>query len=96
MARSRLAVDPAVRLVVGTAVALMIPDRAADAAVQLLRAGDLTPLRRCPLDQGGCGWMFLDRSRNHSRRWCRMADCGTEVKARRLTERRRATRDGNR
>jgi predicted RNA-binding Zn ribbon-like protein len=40
--------------------------------------------------------MFLDRSRNHSRRWCRMADCGTEVKARRLTERRRATRDGNR
>jgi predicted RNA-binding Zn ribbon-like protein len=36
--------------------------------------------------------VFLDRSRNGSRRWCRMADCGTTVKARRLTERRRAAR----
>lgn len=93
-ARSRLTLDPAVRLAVGVAPALMIPDRAADTAVRLLRAADFTRLRRCPLDDGGCGWLFLDRSRNGSRRWCRMADCGTQVKARRLTERRRVARSG--
>lgn len=95
VARSRLTLDPVARLAVGVVPALLIPDRAADAAVGLLRSGDLTRLRRCPLDDGGCGWLFLDRSRNGSRRWCRMADCGTQVKARRLTERRRAARRGN-
>lgn len=96
-ARSRLTIDPAtepaVRLAVGVAAAQLIPDRAADAAVQLLRTVDLTRLSRCPPGAGGCGWLFLDRSRNRSRRWCRMADCGAEVKARQLTERRRAARN---
>jgi predicted RNA-binding Zn ribbon-like protein len=94
--RSTLVLDPnrppAVRLVVGTAPALLVPDRAADAALDLLRTADLARVRRCPPEHGGCGWIFLDRSRNGSRRWCRMADCGTQVKSRRLTERRRATR----
>jgi predicted RNA-binding Zn ribbon-like protein len=58
----------------------------------VLRMADLAGLRRCPPDAGGCGWVFLDHSRNGSRRWCRMADCGTTAKARRLTERRRAAR----
>jgi predicted RNA-binding Zn ribbon-like protein len=80
------------RLVVGAAPGTLVPDRAADAAVDLLRAADPGRLRRCPADQGGCGWLFLDRSRNGSRRWCQMADCGTQAKARRLTERRRAAR----
>jgi predicted RNA-binding Zn ribbon-like protein len=96
VARARLvvdpAVDPAVRLVVGGVAASRITDRVADAAVELLRGLNVTRLRRCPLDGGGCGWLFLDVSRNGSRRWCRMADCGTEVKSRRLTERRRAAR----
>jgi predicted RNA-binding Zn ribbon-like protein len=30
-----------------------------------------------------CGWLFLDLSRNRSRRWCSMADCGNRAKARR-------------
>ena len=29
-----------------------------------------------------CGWMFIDTSRNHSRRWCEMATCGNRSKAR--------------
>jgi predicted RNA-binding Zn ribbon-like protein len=94
-ARSRLALDPdraAARLTVGTEPATLIADRAAAGAVEVLRDADLSRLRRCPPDAGGCGWVFLDRSRNGSRRWCRMADCGTTVKARRLTERRRAAR----
>ena len=98
LGRSRLTPDPgratAARLVVGTEPATLIPDRVAIGAVELLRGADLARLRRCPPEAGGCGWVFLDRSRNGSRRWCRMADCGTTVKARRLTERRRAARSG--
>ncbi|MGH3400264.1 MAG: CGNR zinc finger domain-containing protein [Streptosporangiaceae bacterium] len=46
----------------------------------------------CPPEHEGCGWLFLDRSRNGSRRWCTMEFCGAQAKARRLTERRRADR----
>lgn len=31
----------------------------------------------------GCGWLFYDTSRNRSRRWCSMSDCGNRAKARR-------------
>jgi predicted RNA-binding Zn ribbon-like protein len=83
---------PAVRLVVGTTPALVVADRLAQAAVDLLRTVDLSHIRICPTSEGGCGWIFLDRSRNSSRRWCAMADCGAQAKARRLTERRRTDR----
>ena len=96
-AHSRLELDPeraaAARLTVGTEPGSVIADRVAAGAVEMLRDAQLARLRRCPPDAGGCGWFFLDRSRNGSRRWCRMADCGTTVKARRLTERRRAARE---
>jgi predicted RNA-binding Zn ribbon-like protein len=83
---------PAAVLSVGMAGALLIPDRLAHAAVDLVRTIDLVQLRVCPVDQGGCGWLFLDRSRNGSRRWCAMQDCGTQAKSRRLTQRRRVQR----
>lgn len=38
-------------------------------------------LRQCANDQ--CLWLFLDDSRNTSRRWCDMASCGNRAKARR-------------
>jgi predicted RNA-binding Zn ribbon-like protein len=79
-------------LVIGTEPATMIGDRLADAMVDLVRNADLGRLRACPLVDGGCGWLFLDRSRNLSRRWCSMDDCGTHAKSRRLTERRRGRR----
>ncbi|GAA4213146.1 CGNR zinc finger domain-containing protein [Microbispora amethystogenes] len=82
----------AVRLLVGTSPALLVPDRLAHAAVEFLSTADLRRLRVCPLAEGGCGWLFLDHSRNGSRRWCAMEDCGSQAKARRLTERRRARR----
>jgi predicted RNA-binding Zn ribbon-like protein len=81
-----------VTLMIGTDPTSMIADRLTDALVDLLRNADLSRLRVCPLDEGGCGWLFLDRSRNLSRRWCSMDDCGAHAKARRLTERRRAKR----
>ncbi|MEU8223081.1 CGNR zinc finger domain-containing protein [Kribbella sp. NPDC048915] len=78
-------------LVVGTSPAQLIPDRLVVAAVELIRTVELRQLRACPVADGGCGWLFLDRSRNGSRRWCAMADCGTRAKVRKLGERRRAT-----
>jgi predicted RNA-binding Zn ribbon-like protein len=39
-----------------------------------------------------CEWVFLDRSRNHSRRWCDMSDCGNRAKARRFQARKHAVR----
>jgi predicted RNA-binding Zn ribbon-like protein len=34
-----------------------------------------------------CDWLFLDTSRNRSRRWCDMKSCGNRAKARRYYER---------
>jgi predicted RNA-binding Zn ribbon-like protein len=93
VARSRLI--PArhgARLAVGSAPAELIPDRAVAAAVGLLCDTDLTRLGICPPGEHGCGWLFLDRSKNGSRRWCTMAACGGQAKAQRLTDRRRTAR----
>lgn len=98
VARATLVLDkgdpPRVQLAYGTVPAMVVPDRIAEAALDVLQTADLTRVHRCPVSEGGCGWLFLDQSRNGSRRWCRMADCGNAVKARRLTERRRAARVG--
>ncbi len=61
-------------------------------AVQLIATGPTDRLHVC----GNCPWLFLDLSRNGSRRWCSMEGCGTEVKIRRLTERRREAVRGRR
>jgi len=34
-----------------------------------------------------CRWVFLDTSKNHSRRWCDMKICGNRMKARRFQAR---------
>jgi len=31
-----------------------------------------------------CRWLFLDTSKNHTRRWCDMKVCGNRIKARRF------------
>jgi predicted RNA-binding Zn ribbon-like protein len=53
----------------------------AKSAVDLLVSGDLTKVRECAADN--CGWLFMDRSRNQSRRWCDMKICGNREKVRR-------------
>lgn len=96
MTRSRLvpsrAATAVAELIVGSSAALLIPDRAAHAAQDLLRNVDPALLGTCPVADGGCGWLFIDRSRNGSRRWCAMGDCGSHAKAKRLTDRRRVAR----
>ncbi len=51
------------------------------AAWRLLEDEDLRRLRQCQDDD--CGWLFLDRSKNGSRRWCSSADCGNRARAKR-------------
>jgi predicted RNA-binding Zn ribbon-like protein len=57
-------------------------------AADLLTSADLSALRLCASD--ACAWLFLDTSRNGSRRWCSMRTCGNRAKARRHHARVRA------
>lgn len=50
-------------------------------AARLLTSREAHRVRVC--DGPGCGWVFVDRSRNHLRRWCQMETCGTAAKTRR-------------
>ena len=59
-------------------------------AADLLTSPQLARVRQCADDN--CGWFFLDTSKNHSRRWCSMAGCGSRAKAREYYQRKRAAR----
>lgn len=56
-----------------------------ESAVEMLSTGDLTRIRQCGNDT--CNWLFLDTSRNRSRQWCDMRDCGNLAKVRRFRQR---------
>jgi predicted RNA-binding Zn ribbon-like protein len=66
----------------------------ARATAALLTSGELARLRQCGGEQ--CGWLFLDRSRNRSRQWCTMEDCGNVAKVRRFRRRHSARPNGQR
>jgi predicted RNA-binding Zn ribbon-like protein len=55
----------------------------ASAAVDLLRTGPLDRIKTC----ANCPWLFIDHSRNRSRRWCTMDECGVHLKMRRYRAR---------
>lgn len=50
-------------------------------------SADLTRLHACPGED--CGWHFEDATRNRSRHWCDMRDCGNVAKVRRFRSRQR-------
>jgi predicted RNA-binding Zn ribbon-like protein len=56
----------------------------AEAAFRLLIGPEMERLKRCV----ACPWLFVDRSKNHSRRWCSMEICGTDEKMRRYVTKR--------
>jgi predicted RNA-binding Zn ribbon-like protein len=60
----------------------------AEAAHRLLTEVEPVRLKQC----AGCPWLFLDRSKNGSRRWCAMDDCGRHQKIVRYVAKRAATR----
>jgi predicted RNA-binding Zn ribbon-like protein len=67
-------------------------------ALELFTTEDISRIRACPGPSDAplaCAWLFYDESKNRSRHWCSMDDCGSKDKARRLTERRRVQRREN-
>jgi predicted RNA-binding Zn ribbon-like protein len=60
----------------------------ARSAADLLTSGDHDRIKECASTT--CEWVFLDRSRNRSRRWCDMTDCGNRAKARRFQAKKHA------
>ena len=64
-----------------------------ESAVSLMTSPRMARLRRC--GNATCYWLFLDETKNASRRWCEMASCGNLMKVRRHRARaRRATKPG--
>jgi len=55
-------------------------------AAELLTSDDTGRLRECAAEK--CAWLFIDRSKNQSRRWCDMSVCGNRDKVRRHRQRR--------
>jgi predicted RNA-binding Zn ribbon-like protein len=55
----------------------------ARSAAELLTSNELDRVGLCADEDHGCGYMFFDTSRNHSRRWCSMDSCGNRAKAKR-------------
>jgi predicted RNA-binding Zn ribbon-like protein len=51
-------------------------------ASQLMLSDAMDRVRACGADT--CRWLFLDTSKNHTRRWCKMKVCGNRMKARRF------------
>jgi predicted RNA-binding Zn ribbon-like protein len=60
----------------------------AQSAAELLTSPKLARVKVCAGE--GCGWVFLDESRNGSRRWCDSRDCGNRERVRRHLARKRA------
>jgi predicted RNA-binding Zn ribbon-like protein len=52
------------------------------AAIELLCSPMLARVKECP-GADDCGWLFIDTSKNGTRRWCSMEGCGSRVKMRR-------------
>jgi predicted RNA-binding Zn ribbon-like protein len=61
----------------------------AQSAAELLTYPKLGRVKVCAGE--GCGWVFLDESRNGSRRWCDSRDCGNRERVRRHLARKRAS-----
>jgi len=51
-------------------------------AAELLTSDEVSNIRVCAAE--ACDWLFMDRSKNHGRRWCDMKVCGNREKARRF------------
>jgi predicted RNA-binding Zn ribbon-like protein len=56
-------------------------------AADLLASDRVHHVRQCA--DAECGWFFVDTTKNHSRRWCAMSDCGSHAKAKRYYQRKK-------
>jgi predicted RNA-binding Zn ribbon-like protein len=62
----------------------------ARSAADVLTSTERDRVKQCA--SATCEWVFLDRSRNRSRRWCDMSDCGNRAKARRFQAKKQTVR----
>jgi predicted RNA-binding Zn ribbon-like protein len=62
------------------------------AATQLIMSPEIRRVRDCGSET--CDWLFLDTTKNRSRRWCSMSGCGNRAKAKRHYQRRRKDQQG--
>jgi predicted RNA-binding Zn ribbon-like protein len=66
---------------VGTLEEILWP--VARSAAELLTSQELlSRVGQCA--DAECGWLFIDTSKNHSRKWCDIRDCGNREKQRRM------------
>jgi predicted RNA-binding Zn ribbon-like protein len=61
-----------------------------ESAVSLMTSPRMARVRRC--GNATCYWLFVDETKNASRRWCEMASCGNLMKVRRHRARARRTK----
>ncbi len=62
----------------------------AKSTAELLTSEEADRIRQCEaISLTECAWLFIDETRNRSRRWCSMESCGNRAKARRHYERQR-------
>ena len=57
----------------------------AQSAGEVLTDGEVARVKQCGSES--CDWLFYDVSRNRSRRWCEMKDCGNKAKQREFRRR---------
>jgi len=72
--------------------------RVVKSAVDLLTSEEAKLVRQCEaFATSDCAWLFIDETRNRSRRWCSMTSCGNRAKARRHYQRarKRPAEDGS-
>jgi SARP family transcriptional regulator, regulator of embCAB operon len=80
------------RMAIPIGNALRVPlDLISREIVAALAAHAPREIRSCANER--CGWFFIDASRNSARRWCQMATCGNQAKARAHYARQRTARD---
>ena len=59
----------------------------AKSAADLLTSDQLGRVTECANEEEGCGWVFLDKTRSKTRRWCSSTGCGNRAKVRAWYER---------
>lgn len=64
----------------------LIRHRLLQRAIELLTSDARARIGSCP----SCAWLFVDTSKNRSRRWCSMQACGSASKSRAYYRRRKA------
>jgi predicted RNA-binding Zn ribbon-like protein len=83
--RIRFGPDGTARLEPGVGGVVGAMGRIVGSVFTAMTEPDWKRLKLC--DSQTCRWVFYDQSRNHSSRWCDMAECGNREKAKRFRER---------